>query len=510
MKLILNESQYNRIFNTKKRKLVITESQYKRLLVEANVSNSLLDIDKSDTIKLVTKGGDKLHFKVVAKNGNEIMMINCNDGVYKNAYFYINGSSYSNGNLSYRIAQNKDIDDKNPWETLKGNSDVWRNSTFKNLAEFKIYKDGGEGLTCNLSDNAKEKFGIDLKTGDKIEPKVEVGDKDKPKVSIDTQINNSLNRLYEGYKYKLMLVEPNVDKDGKMKLTDFGSMVINVIKRQGNRIEFEVDEVEGAGGEIYKDMVGKLVSFVLDKKNIDVPDLETDKMVFDIKVTLFTDETDDEKNRVTEEQVIANISAISNGIKTDVKDKDSEDEEDGFNNLSPAKMEELVKRLVTDSEYLNAAILKRPNWVLGLLKLSRDKGIIPTEGRLAKWGISVSGRSKNAIDKKRFPVNRKFISNFMSFDIKDKSLSSGINLSSDFEIKSMQDNANVNNKKFGTNFGKNIKLEEEFKYVIYLKKELEEKDDFYVYEVQVFFKESQNKAGKEVGTGRLKILKEEK
>ena len=32
-KLILTESQYNRIFNSKKRKLVITENQYNKIII---------------------------------------------------------------------------------------------------------------------------------------------------------------------------------------------------------------------------------------------------------------------------------------------------------------------------------------------------------------------------------------------------------------------------------------------------------------------------------------------
>ena len=92
MRLILNESQYDRIFNKNKRKLVITENQYNKLLFESKSSNSLLGVDKSDAIVLVT-GNNKLYFKVVSKSGNEFIMINCNDGVYKNAYFHIKGEN---------------------------------------------------------------------------------------------------------------------------------------------------------------------------------------------------------------------------------------------------------------------------------------------------------------------------------------------------------------------------------------------------------------------------------
>ena len=62
------------------------------------------------------------------------MMINCNDGVYKNAYFHIKGNSLSKNSLTYFIAQNSAIDSNNPWGTI--GSDVWRKSTFKNPKHF--------------------------------------------------------------------------------------------------------------------------------------------------------------------------------------------------------------------------------------------------------------------------------------------------------------------------------------------------------------------------------------
>ena len=40
-----------------------------------------------------------------------------------------------------------------------------RKSTFKNVSVFDVYKDSGEGLTCNLSDTSSKKFGIDMDTG---------------------------------------------------------------------------------------------------------------------------------------------------------------------------------------------------------------------------------------------------------------------------------------------------------------------------------------------------------
>ena len=199
MKLILNEEQYNRLFNNVKRKLIITESQYEQLLLEKdrisrkekkrrkkagevnpqpkekgekskpksnNINTNISGINKGDTVKLVS-GSNDLHFRVVAKRGDEFMMINCNsDSVYKNAYFYITGGdALSTNGLTYSSAQNKDIEASNPWDTLETKPAVWRKSIFKNLSDFDVFTGGDGGLTCNLDDDAIIKFGIDMKTG---------------------------------------------------------------------------------------------------------------------------------------------------------------------------------------------------------------------------------------------------------------------------------------------------------------------------------------------------------
>ena len=66
MRLILKESQYDRIFNNKKRKLIITESQYNKLLFESVLTDNLGELEVSDAIEVV-RGKDRMFFKVVSK-----------------------------------------------------------------------------------------------------------------------------------------------------------------------------------------------------------------------------------------------------------------------------------------------------------------------------------------------------------------------------------------------------------------------------------------------------------
>lgn len=168
MKIILSESQYNRLFNNKKRKLIITENQYKKLLFEANLHSQFSKIKLYDIIKLNQKQQNgqsiSLHFRVKDIDPSKgLIMVNCNNGIYKNAYFHITKDGYDTKSkeLKYRSAQEKKITDKigengSPWETIDDTS-VWRQSTFKNITRISIYDDGGKE-DCNLSNTAEKRF----------------------------------------------------------------------------------------------------------------------------------------------------------------------------------------------------------------------------------------------------------------------------------------------------------------------------------------------------------------
>ena len=530
MRLILNESQYNRLFNKQKKKLVINESQYKRLILEANTTNSILSIDKTDIVKL-TSGENTLHFKVVAKNGGELIMINCNDGVYKNAYFYVNGSALNGSSLSYKSAQNKDIDMDNPWETIKSKSDIWRPSTFKNINEFKVFKGGSEGLTCNLSDDAKEKFGINMETGVMEKPGGEVEGEEDVDLSDEGKLlkkfKMDLNRLQADTRFVLNLANSGSDNAGDIN--------IEVLSRSASNVDFEIIDVSGDEGEIYRDLIGKTITLKLDDSNINVEvnDVKTKKLskddkkdrygpdeyetddipMFGIKVNVFNEETDKDGNRESEEEVIANITGIGAGVKIDrdAEKKKAQDDKDKENNaleeLTDEEQKDLMKRLVTNNEYLRNAISSRPNHVLELLRLSRKKGLIPISKRMDDWEAYARQEAVKGVDSSRFGVNEVVDTKFSNFEFTNKNYEGKVNIDSKFKSKSVKSRENEKYTRFLTNFKNDIKLEDNYEYVIYLLKEVEDKDDFYVYNANLLHKTAKNVSGEEVGTGKLYIKK---
>lgn len=507
MKIILSESQYNRLFNNKKRKLVITENQYKKLLIET-VEFDFNKIRVGNIIK-ITKNNDDLHFRVISKDYNYIIMINCNDGVYKNAYFFVDKNSFSNGSLRYKSGQSKDIDEKTPNQSLIKNG---RDGVFKNITNLEIYDDG-QTTGCNLSNNAKKLFTLDVDTGNFEEP-----NKEGKSVGDNTNVDPLKN-----FKDELFTKKLKPDAWYKVIFHDDSSFKINSIEQSGGFISIKFQELNGKpvmGGEVdgyalrwLKPLADSDEYEKATNISINIDDIKAGSVnkengeleTFDIPIVLNYTVDGDSKSKKFMFNGVKEIEPI----KGDESFKGGVDKEGEIPriNISDEKMLELLNKLVTNSKFLNNAIVSKPNKVLELLGLARKKGILPAEGRLSKWGIYTTNRANKSIMLNKFKINSDFSVNFESYKILDKKNSPNIKTGTVFKVKSLKPKENDKYHKLGTNFNKEIKLEENFKYSIYLIKELEEHDNFYVYQVELFYKSVKNEAGVKIGTGKLQILK---
>ena len=514
MKLVLTESQYNRIFNNKKRKLVITESQYRKILNEAS-SNMLLSMEKGDTLELIDKSNNKLSFKIIMKTGNEIIMINCNDGVYKNAYFHLKGDSLNGNNLTYQIAQNDKIPEgKNPWETV-GDSSIWRKSTFKNVKSFDVFKDGGEGLKCNLSDTAERKFSLDVDTG-----KVTRGGEDTEEKE---EVASSGDQLKE---FKDNLFSKGLEPGSWYKIVfhDDSSFKIKAIEKSGGYVSITFQELNGrpiTGGEVkgyalrwLKPLADGEEYVKSNNTSINIDDIKAGRVnketgeleTFDIPIEVNYSDGPDRKTK----------KFMFNGVKDIIKSKGTESfkggkEKEGegeIAKLSDEKMKELLEKLVTNSDYLNSAIVSKPNHFLELIGVSRKRGILPAKGRLADWGLAAELRAKSGSMVKKFPINKVFDATFETYKISDKDNAPKLKSEYKFKMKALKPLEDKGYHRFGSNLMDNMKTEEAFQYNIYLVRELEERDDFYIYDAQLYKKVKENSARVEVATGKLKIFKD--
>ena len=384
------------------------------------------------------------------------------------------------------------------------------NLHLKTLNTFDVYNDSGEGLTCNLSDTSKKKFGIDMDTGAVIDDSSDKEDEEE--LSDDEtfkQVIDLFKDVKPGNKYKIT-IGTYVDNEKRNKGSNkpIGAIFINVVEVSAKYMFFEVLETAGEAKE-YDDLLDKDLTFVKDGKNIKIKsEGKADFKLFDIKIEAREGKADDGGSLVKKNDVIADIMnfELIGPYDSEEKEKESEDIEA---QLSDEDMDKLVEKLVTNNKFLQDAIASKPNKFLEVLGIARKKGILPIKGRMGKWYNSVTDK---ALEQKKFSINKIFTANLDkgSFDFKNKSISSEINFDENIKIKSLKPKSNDNMIRFGTNFSQTVKQEETYKYNISLIKQIEEDEKFYIYEVKVYYNSNKESSSEYVGKGKLKIIKDVK
>jgi len=499
MKIILSESQYNRIFNNKKRKLIITESQYKSILNEVELSSNFNKyfsrIKDNDIIKLTDGNKQSLHFRVITTKPGELIMINCNDGVYKNSYFYITPTSYSNSSLTYKIAQDKNInDDTDPLETINDNS-IWRNSTFKNITNIEVYVDNKQG--CNLSDTAKKKFSINDNANDENKP-------------ID--FKEFLDNLFrDGFK---------IDSWYKAIFHDDSFFKFKVLKQQGADVSIMFQDFNGKPMETngfaerwlkplrdsdayeQKDDNDSLILTIDDIKEGKSDKFSKELMTFDFPIVIKYDNGKSKKfmfNGAKKfERIIKDEKSFKGGkVKEKLDIPDFEPTE-----LSDEELKELIDKYFTDDKILKNTLISKPNKFLELIRVSRKKGIIPAQSRLAEWGLYASNQARDIINNKRFKINETHNSKLISYN---KVIDDAPTITENevFKVKVLKKQINNDDFRLGTNFEKKIGKGEYLKFYIYLTEILNETKTSYLYQYQLYSKDIK----KIIAKGRIEIEK---
>lgn len=157
MKIILTESQYNKLLADSKKKVIITESQYKKLLTEIYMTENINEIKKNNSIVINKENDDKLFFEVIDSANGGLLMVNTNKGsALTGSYFYVTSDSLKGGDLTYKFAYKKNVGVLTNIDTNQ--IDTWKESTLKNIRYFYIFKDNS---------NKDLLFSIDVETGKK-------------------------------------------------------------------------------------------------------------------------------------------------------------------------------------------------------------------------------------------------------------------------------------------------------------------------------------------------------
>jgi len=499
MKLILNETQYQRLFNNKKRKLVISESQYKRLILEGK-SSGLASIEVFDVLHLISKSNDVLYFKVIDKSNKGLILINCNDGVHKNAYFLLDPLSLDGSNITYKSAQNKDIKDKsNPWDSVENNPNAWRVSTFKDVKGIKVYKDSGEGASCNISDKPELKFEISLESGAPLEPEVEEDDDDTKSKLCGEQGVCDVWVMGQIKDWKL-------NNDYSIEIEDGGRVDIKVRERNSTAILIEILKVSGNEGMRFEELVGEILQFDLTPKSVVmVDDFDGEKPpIYNLKFKFFTGGGEDgeggEVKAKSEEKELFHVVDFYETASIPGVD---------FVEPSAEEIEEFFKEYIQNSELLQKAIYEKPNWFLDMIGSDAAKGLVLANSRLEKWVGSV----KLLADKvnqngflKEFKPGTEVLGKFIQLNTNEKDSRGREQVVFVSRVQKMSNGDKY--AKLLTNFDKTTDIDEQYLYKVSIIKKIEDSDSAVVYSVALSSRNTGSGKFTKIGDGKYQIKKE--
>ena len=491
MKLVITESQYDRVFNKTKTKLVITEAQYNKLLLESNMTNTISKITDGDAIKLIDKSGNELFFKVLDAFSGHILMVNCNDGVMKNNFYFMTSNSLNKNNLQLQFRHLKNIKDSSTVKGIMADRKDWANTTFKEIKSFKVFEGAGKDLTCSISPSVKPKFDVDLDSGAIKEP--EEDETSEPKNNEESTVSGLISDL----------LNLKRDTNYNFELEDGSDLDLLVTGKGGDTISFEIMDAVGTEGDRYKELIGDTIEFKGDPKNINVKfeeGSEDDGVIknMDIKFKRYLGGAEDGEEAKTKSEDFIIYDVV------DFEPSSLKDSGNGFEGLSDDEIEEYFKKFINNSSIIRNALWKKPNMFLELFGVAKERGILPAEERLGKWLRTATNNSKILKD---FKTGSEKVFEFTQFDLTNR----------DIKKLPMIQNKNYKSKvrkrgkgdvypTLGTNFT-DSKDNNFFKYSIDIKEELEDGDNFKIYKVLLKYRESVDKNFKDIGEGKIKVNK---
>lgn len=388
MKVVINEAQYNRLFNKQKTKLILTESQFNRLMVEEEMMKSLKEVNLNDIIRITKVNDDELHFKVISEDNGRLFLVNGDGAVYKNRYFFITSTSLQNGSLYYDEKPKNEIKDSDDSLIKRLHADRaanegWKESKFKNIKKFEV-----------LAPDAKTvKFEVDTKSGAPKEPKKKEDFQSSEATAEIEELVGDLNNMREG-------------DDNVFTLND-GNEITFVVTRSD--AETVAGEITNATGE-YGRLNGKTFEFEASHKNVNFRELND----FDIQIKVFTGKDEEGAEFILEE--IIGINDFEDSKSIDIRKEKEKAERDEM--VKDFDYEELSE-LMGEDQILKDFIQKRPAAIFELMNLQRAKGSIPLNKIFAEWGTNIKDGKGSFVGDKFIADNNVIVRFIRKGNVKD-------------------------------------------------------------------------------------------
>ena len=231
MKLILTESQYNKLLDTiiPNKKLTITESQYNRLIVEAYSQDVFSEIKPGQAFKIKASGKD-FKFEIIDSKNGQLLVKSLDDTT--DIYFFIDYNGLINNNLiTYKSKENA-----GPYSRIDGNLDKerlksWSKYTIKNVSSFEVFE-------TKLFNNSL--FSINTEDGQKI--KDEVDDEGPMDINLGREFKDNLIKGMEINKSYLLKFYD--DSTLKFFVTEKKGSILTInFKTKSNKKDMSYDDV---------------------------------------------------------------------------------------------------------------------------------------------------------------------------------------------------------------------------------------------------------------------------
>lgn len=287
MKLILTESQYNKLLDTiiPNKKLIITESQYKRLILEANSQIVFNKIKGGQAFK-INAGSKEFKFEVISSNDAQLLVKNTNDGRYANVYFFIDYNAIKNNQLTTKISKAKDGPYSKISPDLIKDTETWKTFTFKNVTSFEVFND---------KTFSKEILNIDTKTGQEIVKSNEEDDEGPMDINLGREFKDDLIKGME------------INKSYLLKFYDDSTLKFFVKEKEGSILTINFKTISEKKDMSYNNTGNE------EFKNKEVWFREQNKLIGELK------------NELQKTTDINKRKEIQNKIDKAIKDKDEYD-----------------------------------------------------------------------------------------------------------------------------------------------------------------------------------------
>jgi ribosomal protein S13 len=486
-KLILTESQYNRIFNSKKRKLVITESQYKRLLSEIELKNNLVG---GDMLKVTLKSDVEQILKIVDGFSDQIFMIDCNNAINKNYIYKLIDYSEENLKINTLRVHIKHINDIKKFKNSISDKTIWKPYAFNLLKEPEILKDKADEYKCTLDDVINVYKNPETEDDDNVSDKPDVKDGDM-KVDIVKRLKSDIFNVLDKNEWV------------RIEFSDGSYVNVKIIDKQGSNVIIEFDEKDG----VIKTYKGKAEEFVkpirqflqkLNKfntisidinkmtnfeKKINEQEVDDSDLKFDVPISI-TYNIDD--NDEVKKFPLNNVY----GINKTSKKEDSEDED-----MSDEEFREYIK----NDEFIKNIVLKKPGLLARLLGNYRGKGLKAAEDAIRKFKTDIKSKKDTGdYPGKEFETGKIITGQLTQFNdlitiYENFKLKVGkLNISKDSKIKLW---SNINNDSYDIN-GNNAK------YKFLIGKKIEDN----LYRVEILERKEKTNEKRKIINSTLKII----